>query len=166
MFSTFQVPRFVVRGYDPAVFARPAPRRAAEQGATTPAIGAPLSVWEDAERVYVEVDVPGLQPQQVDVHIEDGKLLISGERAPARRDQRCWYEERAFGRFARAIALPEAVDPSQVDANLRDGVLSITLHKRPEAQPHRVAVKYAAESTHAASSPGEAPSSNGEATRN
>lgn len=145
MFNTFQVPRFVVRGCDPAAFARPTARRAAEQETATPPVGAPLSVWEDAERVYVEVDVPGLQPSQVDVHIEDGKLHISGDRPPAQRDQRCWYEERAFGRFARSIALPETVDPSQVDAQLRDGVLSITLHKRPEAQPHRVTVKHAAD---------------------
>lgn len=121
----------------------------------TQTVGAPLSVWEDAERVYVEVDVPGLQPDQVDVHIEDGKLHISGERAPAQREQRCWYEERAFGRFARAIGLPETVDPSQVDANLRDGVLSIVLHKRPEAQPHRVTVKYAEGAPQAPASEGD-----------
>jgi HSP20 family protein len=127
------------------VFAPPTRRQAAEQRAATQTLSAPLSVWEDAERVYVEVDVPGLQPQQVDVHIEDGKLHIAGERAPAQRDQRCWYEERAFGRFSRAIGLPETVDPTRVEAQLRDGVLSITLHKRPEAQPHRVNVKYAAD---------------------
>jgi HSP20 family protein len=145
MFSTLQVPRFVVRGCDPAVFGRPAARRMAEAGGTSATVAAPLSVWEDAERVYVEVDVPGFQPQQVDVHIEDGKLQISGERAPAQREQRCWYDERAFGRFVRSIGLPETVDPARVEANLRDGVLSITLHKRPEAQPHRVNVKYAAD---------------------
>jgi HSP20 family protein len=127
----------------------------------TGSVSAPLSVWEDAERVYVEVDVPGLQPQQVDVHIEDGKLHITGERAPAQRDQKCWYEERAFGRFQRVIGLADTIDATNVEANLRDGVLSITLHKRPEAQPHRVNVRYAAEAN-AVSSNG----SNPEASQN
>lgn len=147
MYSTLQIPRLVVRSWDPFDLGRKehaARRTVTERPMLAAPVAAPLSVWEDERGVYIEVDVPGLQPDDVDVRIEDGTLRISGERSPLQREQKCWYEERSFGRFERIIGLADTVDPSTVEASLRDGVLRLTLHKRPEAQPQRVTVRYAA----------------------
>jgi len=107
----------------------------------------PLSVWDDSEHVFIEADLPGLQPSQVDVRIEDDALKISAERAAPERSGQKHLDERAFGSFQRTLGLGRHIDRTRVEAQLRDGVLSITLHKRPEAQTQKVNVRYASPQT-------------------
>lgn len=147
MVSTFHIPRFVVRG--PQFFAAgPAKAEQANSKGTIP-----LTVWEDAERVYIEADLPGSRPQDIDVRVEDGSLRISGDRALPQRDAEGRHNERRFGPFERTLQLGKTLDTSRVDAELRDGVLNITLHKRPEAQPQKVQVKYATETAPSSDAP-------------
>jgi HSP20 family molecular chaperone IbpA len=148
MVSTFHIPRFVVRG--PQFFAA-GPSAKAEQTNSKATI--PLTVWEDAERVYIDADLPGSRPQDIDVRVEDGVLKISGERTVTQRDAQSRHNERRFGAFERVLPLGKTLDPSRVDAELRDGVLNITLHKRPEAQPQKVQVKYGAEAAPSTDAP-------------
>jgi HSP20 family protein len=148
MFATFHVPRTASRGWDPFQLARREIARSCcgngNGNGGTPATRsfAPLSVWEDAQQLYVEVDLPGLKPGDVEVTVNDGKLFIRGERVPAQREPACRHDERSYGTFERIVALPETIDPSKVEANLRDGVLQLTLQKRPEVLPQKVTVKY------------------------
>lgn len=154
MVSTFHSPRFVLRSPQFVAFTR---------NGVTPRVEAPpaasgsisMSVWEDSEHVYVEADLPGLQPQQVDVRIEDDTLKIAVERLAPERAGQTRHEERVFGKFERTLGLGKQVDRTRVDAQLRDGVLSITLHKRPEAQSQRVTVRYSGQPA-AAPAPAEA----------
>lgn len=156
MLSTISVPRWVVRGTDPFEAAR----REFQKAFGAPANGqrsanrgyAPLSVWEDQQQLHIDVDLPGLQPADVDVTVEDGKLSIRGERKPAEGAQGR-YDERAYGRFERVIALADTIDQGSVEAQLRDGVLHVTLSKKPEVQPQRVVVKYSGEQPAANSTP-------------
>jgi HSP20 family protein len=156
MMSSIAVPRWVVRGTDPIEVARREFQKAfgnAAHGQRTANGGcAPLSVWEDQQQLYLEVDLPGLQPEDVDVTVENGKLSIRGERKPSEGAQKR-YDERAYGRFERVIALADTIDQASVVAQLRDGVLRVTLSKKPEVQPQRVVVKYQGERPTA----GEAP---------
>jgi len=101
-----------------------------------------VSLWEDEGQVYVEVDVPGLRQDDLELSVEDGKLWIRGERTMPRHEQKCWYDERRYGQFERAVILSDVVNPNSIDATLADGVLSITLAKKPEHQPHRIKIKY------------------------
>jgi HSP20 family molecular chaperone IbpA len=144
MVSTFHSPRFVLRTPQFVAFTRngqsPRVNNPAQTNATR---SIPLSVWEDGEHVYVEADLPGLQPAQVDVRIEDDLLKIVAERTAPERAGQTQHDERAFGQFHRVLGLGKHIDRSRVDAQLRDGVLNITLHKRPEAQPQKVNVRYA-----------------------
>lgn len=144
MFATFHVPRAASRGWDPFELARREFARSCQSngGGQSQRVLAPLSVWEDARQVSVEVDLPGFKPGDVDVTVNDGKLFIRGERTAPQCEAACRHDERPYGQFERVVALPETVDPSQVEANLRDGVLQLTLQKRPEVQPQKVAVKY------------------------
>jgi HSP20 family protein len=103
----------------------------------------PLTIWGDDEHVYVHADVPGFDRESLDVVFKDGQLWIRGERKVTLEDGKYWHNERMFGQFERAVAIPDTIDPGSIEAELTDGVLMITLSKKPEAQPTRIAIKSA-----------------------
>lgn len=104
-----------------------------------------LALWEQDQKICIEVDVPGMRIDDLAITMDAGQLWIRGERKSANPEQKRWYDERFYGNFERAIALPDTVDPSAVEASLNDGVLSITVGKKPECQPYRVTIKSAGE---------------------
>ncbi|MDZ7643626.1 MAG: Hsp20/alpha crystallin family protein [Woeseiaceae bacterium] len=90
------------------------------------------------------VDVPGVDPKDVEITLDNGVLTISGERqylkrtddeGPSRR-----RTERAYGRFDRRFILPDTVDADNVKAANNHGVLEITIPKQAKAQPRRIQV--------------------------
>jgi HSP20 family protein len=97
----------------------------------------PLSLWEDEEALHVEAELPGVSEGDVELTVHNGMLFIRGERKPE-EGRRYLYNGRAFGRFERAITLPEAVKPDDVCASLKDGILSVTLPKSPESKPRKI----------------------------
>ena len=106
----------------------------------------PISLWQDDRQVHIQVDVPGMTNDQLDLRFEDGKLWIRGNRIWSDKKVSFEYNERRFGQFERVVALTDTVDPSTIDAELRDGVLHISFTKRPEAQPRSVPIRYQNES--------------------
>lgn len=100
----------------------------------------PLSMWEDDEHYWIEVEAPGFAESDVEVTAHNGMLLIRGDRKPA-EGRKYLYNTRSFGRFERLIRLPESVSPDAVQARLANGVLVLTLPKTPEAKPRRIAVQ-------------------------
>jgi len=101
-----------------------------------------LSLWENDEQIFLEVDMPGLQIEDLNLTMEKGRLWIRGRRQIPQHNQKRWYDERYYGDFQRVVMLNDTVDPASIDATLRDGVLFITLTKKPEHQPKRVDIKY------------------------
>jgi HSP20 family protein len=101
---------------------------------------APLSIFEDAERVRVDIDLPGISKEDIQVTVVPGELQVMAERKAAQAEQGPMYNERRYGKTQRAIRLPDAIDPDSTHAELHDGVLSVTLSKRPEAQPKRISI--------------------------
>lgn len=81
------------------------------------------------DKLVVRADLPGLAKDDVNVEIEDGMLAISGERREEHEEEQddFYRTERAYGRFYRAIPLPEGVDENQCEASFHDGVLEVTL---------------------------------------
>lgn len=102
---------------------------------------APVALWEDDEHLYLEVEVPGVFQDDLELTVHQGTLRISGERKAPEADRESWYNERRYGRFERVISLPEAVAADSIKAELHDGILHVTLTKKPEAQPKRIPVK-------------------------
>jgi len=102
---------------------------------------APVALWEDDQHVYLEVEVPGLRQEDLELTIREGRLFISGERKPTEKKGKCWFNERQYGRFERIVALSDMIDPQSIEAELCNGVLSLTLHKKPEAQPQRITIR-------------------------
>lgn len=101
---------------------------------------APASVWEEDDSYHVQLDVPGVAKEDVEITFDKGKLSIAVERkAPEERSNR-HHEERTYGKAVREIAISSQVDPESVTAELTDGVLHVAVTKTPEAQPRRIEV--------------------------
>ena len=116
--------------------------RANPFAAAAPA-GPALNVWEDDQALYVEADLPGLDPAALDVTVTEGnQLTIQGERAAPDIQGAVWVrQERPAGRFTRAVTLPALVDADKVEAVYTDGVLKLTLPKHEAAKPRKVQVR-------------------------
>ena len=74
-----------------------------------------LSCWEDEGHYFLQMDVPGLKIEDLDVSLEKGQLTIRGERKSPEHGQKTWYDERAYGSFQRTVMLTEAVDAGSID---------------------------------------------------
>ena len=108
--------------------------------ATPPAWSAlPLSMWEDDQNVYVEVDAPGMTDKDIEVSVHGDSLIIQGERKCERKEGH--YDTRTYGRFEQRVLLPSAVEADKVQAKLTNGVLAITFPKREEAKPRKIPLK-------------------------
>ncbi|MCS6864750.1 MAG: Hsp20/alpha crystallin family protein [Gemmataceae bacterium] len=98
----------------------------------------PMSLWEDENALYVEIDAPGVSEKDIELTVQDGDLIIRGERkAPEKKNG---YDNRLYGRFAQRIALPAGVDTNKVEAKLANGVLTVTCPKYETAKPRRIAI--------------------------
>ena len=107
-------------------------------GAWAPAV----DIYEKGSDVVLKAELPGVEPKDVDIRIENNVLTLSGERKLDTEVQRENYHrvERAYGSFTRAFTLPSTVDTSKVKADFKDGVLRITLPKREEAKPKQIQI--------------------------
>jgi HSP20 family protein len=101
-----------------------------------------LDVQEDKDNFRVRVELPGLKREDITVSIEDGTLVISGERKNETADEgtEVHRQERYYGKFSRALTLPSAVAADQVKAAYKDGILTVTLPKAEEAKPKTITV--------------------------
>lgn len=114
-------------------------RSPATAGAFAPALD--VEETEDAFTLYVEL--PGVAAEDVDITLEESVLTISGERRFYDEKEADGFRrvERSFGRFHRAVRLPDRVDANRVEAGYRDGLLTITVPKAEEAKPRRIEVR-------------------------
>jgi HSP20 family protein len=110
-------------------------------GSSAAALYAPASLWEEEGRWCVEIDLPGVKQEDVDVTLEKNTLRLTAERKAPQQDRQFWYQDRAYCKIERLITLPETVDPDGIEAELKDSVLRLHLTKRPELQPKKIQVK-------------------------
>ncbi len=107
-----------------------------------------VDVREYSDRFQLLLDVPGVEPKDVEITLDNGVLTVSGNRAEEKavgsnrleqpQQQRI---ERRLGRFYRRFILPDTADAENVNASGRNGVLEIMIPKQPKAQPRRITVK-------------------------
>ena len=90
-------------------------------------------VYEDEREYLLALDLPGIKRDGLDVSLDDGRLVIRGERAAA-EGLHARRAERPQGRFVRTFSLPDAVDRGAITADYKDGVLLLHLPKRNERQ--------------------------------
>jgi HSP20 family protein len=103
----------------------------------------PVNVWEDADAVHVEAELPGLNLNDLEIYVTGGnQLTIKGERKQQVAEKCVRHrEERAFGAFSRVLTLPFPVDADKVEARFENGVLLVKLPKHEAAKPRKITVK-------------------------
>ena len=103
-----------------------------------------INVGATPDAVEVMALAPGLDPASLQLTVDRGVLVMSGERKsqlPEPGDNTSIYaQERFAGNFRRVVSLPEDADPARVDASYRDGILRVTVGKRESSKPRRVEV--------------------------
>lgn len=101
-----------------------------------------VDIREDANRFLIQADIPGVDPQDIEIHMDKGILSIRGERKSESREQTERYSriERSHGTFYRRFALPDSANADGITASGSHGVLEISIPKRPESTPRRIEV--------------------------
>lgn len=102
---------------------------------------APAAFWEAGDKLMVELDVPGVKLEDIDITFEKGQLQITVERKAPEGEFKGWYNERGYGKVTRTLNLPDTANPDAIEATLNDGVLRIEIGKHPELQPKRIEVR-------------------------
>ncbi len=105
-----------------------------------------VDIYEDAQKVMLKLEVPGIDQKDLDVRVENHTLTVKGERKfeAEEKEQNFHRIERRYGSFYRAFTLPSTVDPENVAASYNAGVLKLELKKKAEAQPKQIEIKVAA----------------------
>jgi HSP20 family protein len=110
-------------------------------GTRTP-MGMPIDVWQTDDGFHVCLDLPGVDPDSVDITTERNTLTIKAERRAEYEDgQNVLIAERPQGTFTRQLQLGDTVDTENIQASYSDGVLHLTLPMTQAAQPRRVQVR-------------------------
>jgi HSP20 family protein len=112
------------------------------RGSWTPAV----DIFEtDAHDLVVRAEIPGMNREDVEVSVENGTLVLKGEKKfdPEVKEESYRRVERAYGTFHRSFTLPNTVDAGRVTAEYRNGVLTVKLPFREEAKPRTINVDVA-----------------------
>ena len=99
--------------------------------------------WETAQSVIVQIEMPGMSKEDIDVSIYRGGLRIRGEKRSAGDHQGRLYHlmERAFGRFERTLSLPHNIDAAKAEVSYQDGVITVIVPKTVATPPTHLPVK-------------------------
>jgi len=105
-----------------------------------------VDIYEDAQKVVLKLEVPGVDQKDLDVRVENHTLTVKGERKfeAEEKEQNFHRIERRYGSFYRAFTLPSTVDTENVAASYNAGVLKLELKKKAEAQPKQIQINVAA----------------------
>ncbi len=102
-----------------------------------------LNLTDDGNNFYVRAELPGVDPESLEISVVEGQLLIRGERKIEPEEQKAGYHrrERESGFFRRTMTLPARVDPGKVSADMKNGILTVVLPRSEEAKPRKISVK-------------------------
>jgi HSP20 family protein len=99
-------------------------------------------VYETENEVVIELDVPGVHPENLSAEVVDGQLIVTGERAPSEGAVRRYRSERWQGRFVRTFSVPRGVDGSAINARYDSGVVHLSLPKAEDAKPRSITISH------------------------
>ncbi|HOT92924.1 MAG TPA: Hsp20/alpha crystallin family protein [Anaerolineae bacterium] len=104
-----------------------------------------MNVWTNEEGAVVTAELPGIDPEELDISVIENTLTLSGERKPLELKEGEVYHrrERGYGKFTRSFQLPFNVDANNVQAVYEKGVLRINLPRAEADKPRKIAVKAA-----------------------
>lgn len=118
-------------------------RRAGEESSVATSDWVPaVDIKEEPDAYVVVADIPGVDPGDIEVHMDNGLLTIKGEKESEKKQEEEGYKrvERSYGSFYRRFSLPDNADPESVAANSNHGVLEVRIAKQQQTQPRKIAV--------------------------
>jgi HSP20 family protein len=104
-----------------------------------------INVWTNDDGAVVTAELPGVEPNDIDISVVGDTLTLTGSRAPDEPGEGGTYHrrERRHGRFTRAVKLPFPAEPDRVEAVFEKGVLSVSLPRLEADKPRKIAVRAA-----------------------
>ena len=102
-----------------------------------------VDIKETDKAFIITADVPGVDPKDIEVNMENGVLTIRGERKEEKEEEKEGYKriERVRGTFYRRFTLPDTADAEKISARSKNGVLEITIPKQEKVQPRKIEVE-------------------------
>jgi len=102
----------------------------------------PVDIYETEDAIVLKAELPGVDPKDVEVRVEDNTLFLKGERKFEKevKEQNYHRVERSYGSFARSFSLPNSISTDKVTAEFKDGLLTLTMPKREEAKPKTIKI--------------------------
>jgi HSP20 family protein len=102
-----------------------------------------VDIYEDDQNLVIKAELPGVDPKDVEVRVENQTLFIKGERKFEKNTNEGNYHrvERSYGSFSRSLTLPGTVSTENAQAEYKDGILTLKLAKREEAKPKTIKIE-------------------------
>jgi HSP20 family molecular chaperone IbpA len=100
-----------------------------------------FDIWENDDETILYGDLPGVMPEDLDVHFETPVLKIHGKVSPRHNDIKFLHGEYGIGDFHRTFTIGEAIDTEGIAAELKNGVLTVHLPKDEKVKPRRIEIK-------------------------
>ena len=102
-----------------------------------------VDVYDNKDAVVLKAELAGMDPDDIQIEVDDNVLTIKGERKFEEKvdEERYYRVERRFGSFQRSLALPQGVKPEDISAGYEDGILTVTVPKVEEEKPKRIEVR-------------------------
>lgn len=115
-----------------------------ESSAATSGWSPAVDIKESESQFVIYADVPGVNPKDIEISMENGVLTIRGERLAEIREEKSSFKrvERVYGSFYRRFSLPDIADAENISANGKNGVLEIVIPKRPSAQARKIQIHF------------------------
>lgn len=117
-------------------------RLLSDRSDSSPAEFPPINVWASEDKILVVAEVPGIDPNEIDVQIINQALTLKTNREPDQLvEGQTWHrQERGYGQFTRTFELPYAVDADKVTASCKDGMLRIELPRTAAESPRKISI--------------------------
>jgi HSP20 family protein len=125
-------------------------------GTTSRPVVMPMDAWREGDTFVLEFDLPGVQPETLDIDVERNVLTIKAERPPRKSDGEVLASERPTGLFSRQLVLGDNLDLDHLEAGYDEGVLRLRVPVAPKAKPRKIQIQggHSSEQTQVTTGPG------------
>lgn len=110
-------------------------------GTTNRPVAMPMDAWREGDRFVLEFDLPGVNPESIDLDVERNVLTIRAERVATNGDWQMLASERPRGAFSRQLVLGDNLDLDRIEASYRDGVLHLVVPVAEKAKPRKIEIR-------------------------